>query len=338
MMTTTTAPEYDPNACLAAALDFGASLELSWQTMALIDVSSTNGPTSDPGQGIGNGRSRVSPATVAIIVVAALAVLVGAGWFWRRKSKSKMFSFQMNDATAVLPQSIAPAPSAARPVTTVVDGNTPSTFIPLQPINQTSQHVAVSISGSGPGPGPGPVGHRANSWSQGVPVSVDPIPVCVAYSNRTSLPYPVTSSTDGYHQALSMPTQQQQQQLPIIASSLSAAPYRSFVIPSSPIVTPSISSGRQPGDKEEFEQGQDRSLSHAEADSLPHLNPAVESSAGTSSIPGPSSSSSNALYSTTPGESFRSYRNSRPIQEMLSPTLANAQLILQQSQDHQRPR
>ncbi|KAF9938413.1 hypothetical protein BGZ67_000184 [Mortierella alpina] len=136
------------------------------------------------------------------------------------------------------------------------------------------------------------------------------------------------------------------QQLPIIATSLSAAPYKPFVISSSPIITPNGSPNRA-GDKGEVdqnEQTQDQTRSEAESSSGSN---AVASTSGTSSnesslsVTGPVLTTTmmpNTFYPQSAGEGSRSYRNSRPMHEMMSPTLANAQRILQQSQEHQRPR
>ncbi|KAF9951927.1 hypothetical protein BGZ72_006651 [Mortierella alpina] len=314
------------------SLDFGSALDLTWETMEMFDGSGdsyNHGPA--PSRADHDGG--LSSQTIAIIVVVILAVIVAAGLFWRRRSRSKAFQLKMSDAAASLPQSTSRQPPEG-----------PANSIPLQPVNRSAQHVVVpglgsgiearSGQGSGSGSGTGPGVPRAHSWSQST--SMGPTSdSAAAFSNRASFPYPATSNTGEFY---SRPGQQ----LPIIATSLSAAPYKPFVISSSPIITPNSPSRR--GDKDELDQnGQVLEQTSHEAGSSSNSNAIAASSGtnsyeGSSSVAGPLTTSPNTFYPSSAGESSRSYRNSRPMHEMMSPTLANAQRILQQSQEHGQPR
>ncbi|KAF9286166.1 hypothetical protein BGZ68_003157 [Mortierella alpina] len=314
-------------------LDFQSSTDLSWETMETLDGWSDNN-NHGPGMADASSERRLSSQNLALIIVAILAVAVVAGICWRRRSRSKAFRLKMSDAAADLPQPTSRQPTEA-----------PTHSIPLQPVNRSAQHVVVpglgsgtearSAPGSGSGSGPGPGVPRANSWSQST--SMGPTSASVAlYTNRASLPYPGTSNAGEFY---SRPGQQ----LPIIATSLSAAPYKPFVISSSPIITPNGSPSRS-GDKDELDQdAQAPGVTSSEAESSTHSNAVASSletypSEGSSAAAGPSTSSHNTFYPQSAGEGSRSYRNSRPMHEMMSPTLANAQRILQQSQERQQPR
>ncbi|CAO3570367.1 unnamed protein product [Mortierella alpina] len=331
-------------------LDFGSSTDLSWNTMEMFD-SSGDGSSHGPGTGDYNYERGLSPHKLAIIIIALLALVVVAGLFWRRRSRSKAFRLKMSDAATDLPSPTPTQPSE----------DTAATHpIPLEPLNRSAQHVVVPGlgaetgirsreigseigSGSGSGSGSGAGVPRANSWSQCTSMGPTTSASVAAYSNRASFPYAATTSNNGEY--YSRPGQQ----LPIIATSLSAAPYKPFVISSSPIITPNGSPSQQ-GDKDELDQNelaQGQASSEAEASSSSHSN-AVASTSGTSSharsmsAAGPSATTTtttpNTFYPQSAGESSRSYRNSRPMHEMMSPTLVNAQRILQQSQEHQQPR
>ncbi|KAF9960204.1 hypothetical protein BGZ70_008663 [Mortierella alpina] len=332
-------------------LDFGSATDLSWETMEMLD-SPDDRPDHGPGTGDYNNERGLSIHILAIIIIALLAMIIVAGLYWRRRSRSKAFRLKMTDAATDLPSSTPTQSSEAAAAAA-------THAIPLEPVNRSAQHVVVpglgpgtremsletgSGPGSGSGSGSGAGVPRANSWSQSMSMGPTSAPAA-AYSNRASYPYPATTPSNG-GEFYSRPGQQ----LPIIATSLSAAPYKPFVISSSPIITPNGSPNQQ-GDKEDLDQNepaQGQTSSEIEVSSSANSN-AVASTSGTSShersmsAAGPSTTRTrtttpNTFYPQSAGESSRSYRNSRPMHEMMSPTLVNAQRILQQSQEPQQPR
>ncbi|KAI8599398.1 hypothetical protein EDD21DRAFT_161402 [Dissophora ornata] len=285
-----------------STLDFSNTTTWIWQSPSLVQTSNSNGSGSS-----GSGHRGVSPTVIAILVIV-IAVVVGAAvYLWMRKSKTK--SLGLRQTTTIAPGTlVSPAP---------INNNgtlgAAAVAIPLQTMNQASQ------SGGG------------NSPSSGIPISA-------AYSNRTSLPLQPTGTATsgppgpGYH-IISMP----EQRSPLIATSLSAAPYRPFVISSSPIPSSSMISSpimmthsQAPGDKYEVDEQDDGRQGQQQGESSTGGSGEHGESSGSSSS---LQRSSNILYADEPS---RPHRNSRPLQEVLSPTLANAQLILQQSQHHHR--
>ncbi|KAF8964845.1 hypothetical protein BGZ46_000719, partial [Entomortierella lignicola] len=291
-----------------------SSNSYNWQATNMI---LTNGNCNSGGNACSvSGPRHKGPATstIIVIVLVVLVVVLGAIFFCYRKRFVNPFS------------SDAKKKSAPR---TIISP------IPLQPVLPVTQQSSSSTAATGGGVLPSSSGP---SWSStGIPTSSPAQPPSTAlYTNRNSLPMHPTTS---YGQAtISMPPQQS----PIIASSLAAAPYRPFVIPSSPLPSQSEAStplmrhnSAVPGDKREFGQGADGSISN-DVDSSGSGSGSGEQQQQDSST----FRRSNPLYPTPEEEAARAQarNSSRPLQEVLSPTLANAQLILQQSQRPHQPR
>ncbi|KAG0007302.1 hypothetical protein BGZ80_004830, partial [Entomortierella chlamydospora] len=117
-------------------------------------------------------------------------------------------------------------------------------------------------------------------------------------------------------------------------------PYRPFVISSSPAPSFSVSETSTPlmrNGRSSITPGDKRELEHETEDGSINGHPGYSNSSSSADgrrESGSSLSRSNPLYPSPEEEAARAQaRNiSRPLQDVLSPTLANAQLILQQSQ------
>ncbi|KAF9432664.1 hypothetical protein BGZ76_010494 [Entomortierella beljakovae] len=266
----------------------------------------------------GHKKEQLSTGAIIGIAVGVLFILGFAIYFYIRKrngGKPLKNPLPLLDNSHLDNIPIQPYPSTSNTTNTNTNAN-----------NTTQAGQLLGVQAAPPPP-------RSQSWSANTPPSSS-IPANTAfYTNRTSLP--ISSSDIPMTTFSSHPNNTS-----IIATSLIAAPYKPFVIPSSPLPdsengdTPLIRSnrtlsGERQNDKAEFEAAVDAQNDNGE---------------GSSNGGGPSTSGfnpsrhSNPLYPTPEEEAARAQSRNANRQldnNVLSPTLANAQLILQQSQ--QRP-
>ncbi|KAF9913987.1 hypothetical protein BX616_009192 [Lobosporangium transversale] len=321
---------------IISTLDFSFSSSWTWQRASLERSSFAEGE---------NPRGQLAPGVLAAIVIAAVAALTGIAILWMRRTKS----------TSRLRNKLSGGAAAARslvspPTLTTVDSHrhmpgggstiSPRSLSTLRPASAASGEgifIPMQTMNNGGILGQQQSTSHTNSWSNypsSSSSSTTGAAAAGAYNQRSSFPttasgVPITASMPC--QVVTMPSTQSS----FIASSLVAAPYRPFVIPSSPlpceseISTPLVHANRvitnnsgtdtvaEPdaiGNKQEYD----------------HNNRNVYQNAPSSSAS--SSQRPNPLYESDAEEIVRAQRNTRQMQEMLSPTLANAQLILQQSQ------
>ncbi|GJJ78749.1 hypothetical protein EMPS_11108 [Entomortierella parvispora] len=325
------------------SMDISSNSSWTWSPRSLRQSPLDNG---SPGDGSGGPQQDPSPKhsstalRVGIIVAVVVVVAVFVYLCYTRRSKNRAKDpFRGMTTADTLPRSGPASPSHSQG----------PGAIPMQPLAYQQNPY------SSPPPQPQPVvvtPSRSGSWTAESAAAVASAAMAynaqTSYNNMTpatSAPYSSAGPSYSGPAAYSAPTQ-----MPIIASSLSIAPFRPFIVPlGSPVMsenggfssrdTPDHGAGsNQPerqtatsesGSKQEFGAADSMATnSHDSDDGTPLVRSRpipVSTTASTTLASIPSATTSIQQPPLT--------RSVRPMQEMMSPAMVNAQLILQQSQN-----
>ncbi|KAF9909787.1 hypothetical protein EC991_008110 [Linnemannia zychae] len=305
--------------------DISPSTEWIWRSRPLINIGGSNG-------GIGNGnggsdgalpvdssdRSSKGLSTGAMVGIIAVVLVVLGGalfWFlWRRRQSGAHSKAHALDKITVLPP-LAPPPQPG------VIGHQQHAYSPVFSENSATTTVMV--------PGHGQPARYMSSQSLGQQPVVSMSPQMNYHQPITSPPAP------GWTTAVYPPSNSTRpgEHIPMVASSLSTAPpppistamygtSTSASIPSTPGYTHASPIF---GDKQEL-TSEDTSFGMQPASSaIGTQQRASSASAATAGAASPTDTNNTLV---PPGAA----RNDARVQEMFSPALANAQLILQRSQ------
>ncbi|KAG0054291.1 hypothetical protein BGZ83_011496 [Gryganskiella cystojenkinii] len=316
------------------SMDLTDTSSLSWTSHPLIIADHGSGGNSG-GKGHGEPPKQSSNTARDAGIIVGVLVIIAAFiymFYWRRKKNNAKGPFRGLTTSDALPRSTtSPVPYAQ-----------PTTVIPMQPLGYQQHPYAAQ-------PQPQPVVAapiRAGSWTaeSAAAVATAAINYNAQSSMNNTMPPPtsiqLTAAGPSYSTSPTM-AYSGTEQMPIIASSLSVAPFRPFIVPlGSPTMSenggfntanPGLSSNShrhsassQAGPKQEISQGSASEVTSHESEE-DDGSPLVRSRP----IALPTAGSSSSMLQPPLS------RNMRPAAEtMMSPGLANAQLILQQSQSH----